>query len=141
MSVRIGINGFGRTGRALYRAILERGLPIEVVAVNDLGSAEQLGRLLARDSVHGGLPVALAVGEDQIVAGYQHTTVLGQPEPSRLPWADLGVEVVVDSTGKAKDRERAAVHLAKEDRKIGTDKLDVVGCGRQSRLRGCASNR
>jgi glyceraldehyde 3-phosphate dehydrogenase len=134
VSVRIGINGFGRTGRALYRAILERELAIEVVAVNDLGSAEQLGRLLARDSVHGGLPVALAVGEDHIVAGRQHTSVLGEAEASRLPWGDLGVDVVVDSTGKAKNRERAAAHLSAGAHRVivsapcdGADATFVIG--------------
>jgi glyceraldehyde 3-phosphate dehydrogenase len=111
MAVRIGINGFGRTGRALYRAILERDLPIEVVAVNDLGTPEQLVRLLQRDSVHGALPLALAVGEGVIAVGQQHTEVLGVPEPKSLPWAELGVAVVVDCTGKMKNRERAAAHL------------------------------
>jgi glyceraldehyde 3-phosphate dehydrogenase len=112
VAVRIGINGFGRTGRALYRVIVEGDLPIEVVAVNDLGAPEQLARLLQRDSVHGRLGVALAVGEDQIVAGRQHTTVLGLADPTRLPWRDLGVDVVVECSGKLTTRDKAAAHLA-----------------------------
>jgi glyceraldehyde 3-phosphate dehydrogenase len=111
MGVRVAINGFGRTGRALYRAILERDLPIDVVAVNDLGTPEQLARLLRRDSVHGALPLPLEVGEGTFAAGRQHTTVLGIAEANHLPWTDLGVAVVVDSTGRMKTRERAAAHL------------------------------
>src|SRR5205807_6095130 len=100
VSVRVGLNGFGRTGRAFYRAIVERSLDVEVVAVNDLGSATALARLLQRDSVHGPLPEKVAVEDGSITVGSRTFEVLHEPEPKELPWGRLGVDVAVEASGR-----------------------------------------
>lgn len=110
MGVRAAINGFGRTGRAMLRAVIAHHPEIEVVAVNDLGSPELLGRLLARDTVHGRLE-GVSVEGDQLVVGDRRITLLGEAEAGRLPWKELEVDVVVESTGRATTRERASAHL------------------------------
>jgi glyceraldehyde 3-phosphate dehydrogenase len=111
MAVRVGINGFGRTGRAFYRIVRQRGLDIEVVAVNDMASAEQLGRLLRRDTVHGVAPFEVSLAGDGLVCGEQSVRVTQQPEPALIPWEALGVEVVVESSGHFTGRADAAGHL------------------------------
>jgi glyceraldehyde 3-phosphate dehydrogenase len=116
MAVRVGINGFGRTGRAFYRIVRQRGLDIEVVAVNDMASAEQLGRLLRRDSVHGATPFDVSVAGDELVCGGESIRVSQQAEPALIPWRELGVDVVVESSGHFTRREDAAGHvLGRED--------------------------
>ena len=111
MTVRVGINGFGRTGRALFRAADRKELDLEIVAVNDLASPEALARLLARDSVFGryGLPVSVD-GTVMEVGGHK-VTMLAESEVKALPWNELGVDVVVESTGRFTDRTKAAAHL------------------------------
>jgi glyceraldehyde 3-phosphate dehydrogenase len=111
MAVRVGINGFGRTGRAFYRIVRQRGLDIEVVAVNDMASAEQLGRLLRRDTVHGVAPLEVSLAGDGLVCGEQSVRVTQQPEPALIPWEALGVDVVVESSGHFTGRADAAGHL------------------------------
>ena len=111
MAVRIGINGFGRTGRALMRATARPELDLVVVAVNDLAPPEALARLLARDSVFGHYPVPVTVDGDVMSVGDQKVKMLAEPEVKALPWADLGVDVVVESTGRFTARDKAAVHL------------------------------
>ena len=111
MPVRIGINGFGRTGRALLRAARRPELGLEVVAVNDLGPPEALVRLLARDSVFGRLEVPVTLDDDVMVVGDERVRLLAQPEVKALPWGELGVDVVVEATGKFTARDRAAGHL------------------------------
>ena len=111
MSVRVGINGFGRTGRALLRAARRPELGLEVVAVNDLGPPAALARLLARDSVFGRLEVAVALDDDVMVVGDQRIRLLAEAEVKALPWGELGVDVVVEATGKFTARDRAAGHL------------------------------
>ena len=116
--VRIGINGFGRIGRSLVRAALERGSDLEVVAVNDLTDAATLAHLLRYDTAFGILPADVAVDGDAIVVGDKRIRVLSEREPAALPWGDLGVELVVESTGRFTKRDGAAGHLAAGARKV-----------------------
>jgi glyceraldehyde 3-phosphate dehydrogenase len=111
MTTRIGINGFGRMGRALYRVIEERGLDLEVVAVNELGPAPTMANLLARDSVHGRFAPAITIGEGGLMIGEKWVRLFAEPDPTALPWGDLGVSVVVESTGRFRTRAAAAAHL------------------------------
>jgi glyceraldehyde 3-phosphate dehydrogenase len=111
MSVRVGLNGFGRTGRAMFRATLERPAGIEVVAVNDLGSAKAMARLLGRDSVHGRLDREIVAGDGEVTIDGTPVRFLSEADPKALPWDDLGVEVVVEATGRFVTRDAAAAHL------------------------------
>ena len=111
MTVRVGINGFGRIGRNFVRAALATGADLEVVAVNDLTSADTNAQLLRYDSTQGRLDATVEVdGGDLVVAG-RRMRVLAEKEPADLPWGDLGVEVVVESTGRFTSRSAAAAHL------------------------------
>jgi glyceraldehyde 3-phosphate dehydrogenase len=111
MTVRIGINGFGRIGRNYLRAARSVGADIEVVAVNDLTSAETLAHLLRYDSTHGRFGSEIKVVDSTIVLDSGPITVLAEREPKALPWDQLGVEVVIESTGLFTTRESAASHL------------------------------
>ncbi len=111
MTVRVGINGFGRIGRNFVRAALEQGADLEVVAVNDLTSPETNANLLRYDSTQGRLPVPVAVDGDHLVVGDRRILVLAEREPEKLPWGELGAEVVIESTGRFTSREKAAAHL------------------------------
>ena len=99
MTVRVGINGFGRIGRNFFRAARARGADLEFVAVNDLGSIETMAFLLGNDSVHGRLDAKVRATRDGIVVDGQKIRVLSERDPGNLSWGDLGVEVVVESTG------------------------------------------
>ena len=112
MTVRVGINGFGRIGRNFYRALRERGAAIEVVAVNDLGSVATMAHLLKRDSVLGPAPWEVAAAGEGIAVDGAVLPVLARRDPAALPWGDLGVQVVVESTGFFTSRDKAAAHLA-----------------------------
>src|SRR5215211_3912957 len=111
MTVRVGINGFGRIGRNLFRAAKRSGADLDFVAVNDLGSVETMAHLLKYDSVHGNLTDDVTVADGAIQVGGQALQVLSVRDPKELPWGDLGVDVVVESTGFFTDREKAAAHL------------------------------
>ena len=111
MTVRVGINGFGRIGRNFYRAARRRGLDAEIVAVNDLGSIETMAHLLACDSVHGPLGAEVSVDGDSISVVAVTLQKLSVRNPEDLPWGDLGADVVVESTGIFTKREAAARHL------------------------------
>ena len=111
MTVRVGINGFGRMGRALVRIARRPTAGLEVVAVNDLAAPEALARLLARDSVYGRIDGNVSAVGDVIVVDGARIKVLGEPEVKALPWADLGVDVVVEATGRFTARAKAAAHL------------------------------
>lgn len=111
MTVRLGINGFGRTGRATYRAILRHDLDVEVVGVNDLGDAESLARLLRRDSVHGPLGRTVTASDSSLCVDDRRTLVFSEEKVERLPWADLEVDVVAECTGKRTNRAAAEAHL------------------------------
>jgi glyceraldehyde 3-phosphate dehydrogenase len=105
MPVRVGINGFGRIGRMVYRAMAERPGEFEVVAVNDLADPKHLANLLKFDSVHGRFGKRVEATEDSLVIDGKKLKVLKEREPGKLPWKDLGVEVVVESTGFFTDKE------------------------------------
>ncbi len=111
MTVRVGINGFGRIGRNFLRAILATDADIEVVGVNDLTSPETLAYLLRYDTTHGRLPVPVDVEGSDLLVGERHIRVMAEREPAQLPWAALGADVVVESTGIFTRREAAAEHL------------------------------
>jgi glyceraldehyde 3-phosphate dehydrogenase len=108
---RVGINGFGRIGRNFFRAHLKRGGDFEIVAINDLGDAKTMGHLLKYDSVLGPLGEEVDVSDGVIRAGGAELKVLSERDPSDLPWADLGVELVIESTGFFTKREGAAKHI------------------------------
>jgi len=111
MAVRVGINGFGRIGRNFTRAVLQRGSDIEIVSVNDLTSPATLAHLMRFDSVLGRLGEEVKVTDEGISAGNQTFRVTAERDPKALPWGELGVDVVVESTGLFTDRDKAAAHL------------------------------
>jgi hypothetical protein len=111
VAIRVGINGFGRIGRNFFRAHLQRGGDFEIVAANDLGDAEMMAYLLKHDSVLGTLDEDVAAGDGKITVGTQELRLLSERDPGSLPWGDLGVDVVIESTGFFADRDGAAKHL------------------------------
>ena len=111
MTVRVGINGFGRIGRNFYRAITSRGADVEIVAVNDLGSLKTMAHLLKYDSVLGVLPNEIKAVDGGISVDGKVIKVLSERDPKALPWGELGVDLVIESTGMFTDREKAAMHL------------------------------
>jgi glyceraldehyde 3-phosphate dehydrogenase len=111
MTVRVGINGFGRIGRNFVRAVLARDADVEVVAVNDLLSAEVSAHLLHFDSTHGTLKVPVAIDGTDLVVGGRRIAVLSERDPAALPWGDLGVQIVIESTGRFTHHADAALHL------------------------------
>jgi glyceraldehyde 3-phosphate dehydrogenase len=116
--VKVGINGFGRIGRNLYRAAYEAGSQLEVVAVNDITDAATLAHLLAYDSILGRFPGRVEATEGAIRVDETEIRVLAERDPASLPWSDLGVEVVIESTGLFTKREAAAKHLNAGARKV-----------------------
>jgi glyceraldehyde 3-phosphate dehydrogenase len=120
MAVRVGINGFGRIGRNAFRAAMSRedADQIEWVAVNDLTDAQTLGHLLKYDSILGPYPGTVEVRENAIVVDGRELKVLAERDPAALPWGELGVDVVVESTGFFTDRDSAAKHLASGAKKV-----------------------
>jgi glyceraldehyde 3-phosphate dehydrogenase len=111
MTIRVGINGFGRIGRNFFRAARAAGADVEVVAVNDLTSAEINAHLLKYDSTHGTLTDEVKVTGDGIAVGSTNIKVFAERDPKVLPWGDVGVDVVIESTGIFTDRASAAAHL------------------------------
>jgi glyceraldehyde 3-phosphate dehydrogenase len=118
MSTKIAINGFGRIGRLVLRAIAKRGADLEVVAVNDLTDAATLAHLLKYDSVHGVWQGEISHTEDSIVFEGKTIRVLSQTDIALLPWRELGVDVVIESTGLFTDRAGASKHLDQGARKV-----------------------
>ncbi len=118
MTVRVGINGFGRIGRNFYRALQVAGADIEVVAVNDLTSTKTLAHLLKYDSVLGRNPESVSSTEDSMTVGANTFRVLAERDPAALPWGDLGADIVVESTGFFTDAEKAAGHLKAGAKKV-----------------------
>lgn len=113
MAIRLGINGFGRIGRLVFRAILERNnSDFDVVAVNDLTDAKTLAHLLKYDSVHGIFPGEIDVDGNELIVNGNRLRVLSERNPADLPWGDLGTDVVIESTGFFRTREKAAAHLS-----------------------------
>jgi glyceraldehyde 3-phosphate dehydrogenase len=111
MAVRVGINGFGRIGRNFYRAALKKGADIDLVAVNDLGDTKTMAHLLRYDSILGPMEREVEAAEGSIRVGDDEFRVLGERDPGSLPWNDLGVDVVLESTGLFTKREQAQKHL------------------------------
>jgi glyceraldehyde 3-phosphate dehydrogenase len=111
MSVRVAINGFGRIGRLVLRAALKRDEAFEVVAVNDLTDAATMAYLFKYDSVHGVWPGDVGTVEGGISIDGRLVKLFAEKDPALLPWRDLGVDVVVESTGRFTAREKAAAHL------------------------------
>ena len=119
MSVRVGINGFGRIGRNVFRAIAERAKDsIEVVAVNDITDAPTLAHLLDYDSIFGRYPGKVSAVEGGIKVDDKTIKVLAERDPANLPWGELGVDIVVESTGFFTDRDKAALHLQSGAKKV-----------------------
>src|ERR687883_1152644 len=115
---RVGINGFGRIGRNFFRAYLERGGDFEIVAANDLGDAKTMGHLLKYDSVLGPLDEDVEIGDGVIKAGKTELKVLSERDPANLPWGDLDVELVIESTGFFTGREGAQKHIDAGAKKV-----------------------
>jgi glyceraldehyde 3-phosphate dehydrogenase len=118
MAIKVGINGFGRIGRLLYRAALERNANIDFVAINDLADSKQNAHLLKYDSVHGRFNGTVEAFPDKLVVNGKDLKVLAQKDPAALPWKDLGVYLAVESTGLFTNREGASKHLTAGARKV-----------------------
>jgi glyceraldehyde 3-phosphate dehydrogenase len=118
MPVRVGINGFGRIGRNVFRAAHESGADVEVVAVNDITDAKTLAHLLKYDSVYGPFAGSVEVGEGGLVIDGRDVRVLAERDTAALPWGDLGVDVVIESTGFFTKRLDAAKHLEAGAKKV-----------------------
>lgn len=116
MSVRVGINGFGRIGRLVFRAAQEKGL--NIVAINDLTDAETNAHLLKYDSVHGTFNGTVEVKEGAIVVNGKEVKVLAEKDPAKLPWGDLGVDIVIESTGVFTDAAKASAHIQAGTKKV-----------------------
>ncbi|EAQ95998.1 glyceraldehyde 3-phosphate dehydrogenase NAD-binding domain-containing protein [Congregibacter litoralis] len=120
--LRIAINGYGRIGRNILRALVERGDELadalEIVAINDLGDSAINAHLTQYDSVHGRFPAAVTVDGDYLLVGKKRIRVLSERDPSRLPWKALNVDVVCECTGVFTARDKAAQHLAAGARKV-----------------------
>ncbi len=113
MSVKVAINGFGRIGRAVFRIIAERDDPdIEVVAINDLADDDILVYLLVYDTVMGRFEIPVEVGNGTMIVGRHRVAMLMEPDPRNLPWDELGVDIVVESTGRFRERHQLENHLA-----------------------------
>ncbi|MGI6685746.1 MAG: type I glyceraldehyde-3-phosphate dehydrogenase [Bacillota bacterium] len=117
MTVKVGINGFGRIGRLVFRAAMNNP-ELEIVAVNDLTSAETNAHLLKYDSVHGTLNGEVKAEGDNIIVNGKKVKVLAETDPQNLPWGDLGVDVVVESTGRFTDALKAAAHIKGGAKKV-----------------------
>ncbi|EFL00696.1 MULTISPECIES: type I glyceraldehyde-3-phosphate dehydrogenase [unclassified Streptomyces] len=115
---RIAINGFGRIGRNVLRALVERDSKLEVVAINDLGDPETLGRLLRYDTTAGRFGRPVSVDGDTLVVDGRRIKVLAEREPARLPWGELGVELVLEATGRFTSADAARAHLDAGARKV-----------------------
>jgi len=118
MAVKVGINGFGRIGRLVLRAALQQKAPLDFVAVNDLTDTKTLAHLFKYDSVHGKFDGTVeADGQDLIING-DRMRVLAEKDPAKLPWKELGAEVVLESTGRFTDKEKAAAHFTAGAKKV-----------------------
>jgi glyceraldehyde 3-phosphate dehydrogenase len=119
VAVRVGINGFGRIGRNFWRAVeANYDGQVEIVAANDLGDLKTLAHLLKYDTVLGKLDQEITAGDGALNIGGETVTILSERDPAALPWGDLGVDVVIESTGRFTDRESAAAHLAGGAKKV-----------------------
>jgi glyceraldehyde 3-phosphate dehydrogenase len=118
MSIRVGINGFGRIGRNFFRAALEYGRDLEIIGVNDITSNSTLAHLLRYDSIHGRFPGTVELDDQGFVVNGKQIAVFAERNPADLPWKDLGADLVVESTGLFTNRDKAALHLNGGARKV-----------------------
>ncbi len=118
MTVRVGINGFGRIGRNFFRAVQASGADIEIVAANDLGDVKTMAHLLKYDSILGRYPEDVSVTDEGIKVGDKVLKILAERDPAQLPWKDLGVDVVVESTGFFTDATKAKAHVDAGAKKV-----------------------
>lgn len=118
MTIKVGINGFGRIGRLLYRAAVERKADIDFVAINDLADAKTNAHLLKYDSVHGRFNGSVELKDGNLVVCGKELKVLSERDPSKLPWKDLGVYLAVESTGIFRTKEKASMHLQAGAKKV-----------------------
>jgi len=118
MTIKVGINGFGRIGRLLYRAAIERNANIDFVAVNDITDSKTLAHLLKYDSIHGRAPFKVEADKDGIIVKGKKLRTVMERDPAKLPWKDLNVFLAVESTGLFTDREKAAMHLTAGAKKV-----------------------
>ncbi|CDX01567.1 Glyceraldehyde-3-phosphate dehydrogenase [bioreactor metagenome] len=118
MSVRVAINGFGRIGRLTLRAVLKQSLPVEVVAINDLGSPDLLAHLFKYDSLHGILPNSVEIDGNTMLVDGKSIAILSERNPLDLPWRKLGVDIVIESTGRFTKRAAASQHLTAGAKKV-----------------------
>src|SRR6266849_4189994 len=118
MSIRVGVNGFGRIGRVFFRTALEASGEIEVVGVNDLADAKTLAHLLKHDSVHGNLSAEVSAKDGAIFVNGREVRVTALKDPATLPWRELGVDVVVESTGVFRDTATASKHIQAGAKKV-----------------------
>ena len=141
--IKVAINGFGRIGRLVLRAALESGRDdIEFVAVNDLAPAEQNAYLLQHDSVHGNLPMDVKLDGDTIIVGKQKIKCVSEKDPTKLPWRELGVDIVMECTGLFTAADKARVHIDCGARRVlvsapsaGADKTIVFGVNQDTLTR------
>ena len=134
MSSRVAINGFGRIGRTIFKAILDRKLPLQIVALNDLASPEELAYLLKYDSVHGVWPHEVSATESELTVDGRSYVCLKVADPSQFPWHELKVQIVLESTGRYVDRESCQKHIGSGAQKVivtapgkGMDATFVIG--------------
>ena len=118
MTIRVGINGFGRIGRNFYRAILASGADIEIVGVNDLTDNKTLAHLLKYDTVLGRFPLSVGYDDDNIIVDGKNIRALAERDPANLPWAELGADIVIESTGFFTDATKAKAHLDAGAKKV-----------------------
>lgn len=120
MTIKVAINGYGRIGRNILRAFYENGkqAPIEIVAINDLGSAETNAHLTRYDTAHGKFPGEVVVDNDALIVNGDRIKVLAQRDPTQLPWGELGVDVVLECTGLFTSKEKAGMHLKAGAKKV-----------------------
>ncbi|MDA0874644.1 MAG: type I glyceraldehyde-3-phosphate dehydrogenase, partial [Bacteroidetes bacterium] len=119
MAIRLGINGFGRIGRLVFRSIVERNsAEFDVIGVNDLTDAATLAHLLKYDSVHGRFPGTVEAAEGALIVNGKRIPVFSQRNPADLPWGELNTDVVVESTGIFRSREKAGLHLQAGAKKV-----------------------
>lgn len=119
MAVRVALNGFGRIGRMVFRAMVEaKRSDVEFVAINDLGPAESNAHLLRFDSVHGPLPAEVSVSGNEMIVNGQKIRVCNERDPAKLPWKELGIDIVAECTGIFTDKEKAQIHLGAGAKKV-----------------------
>jgi glyceraldehyde 3-phosphate dehydrogenase len=118
VTIKVGINGFGRIGRNFYRAIVASGADIEIVGVNDLTDNKTLAHLLKYDTVLGRFPLSVDFDDDNIIVDGKNIRALAERDPANLPWAELGADIVIESTGFFTDAEKAKAHITAGAKKV-----------------------